>query len=194
MALKQVSESVFELTLGSKAYRVVFSIGVKDLLFRAISDSYTKYLIAHPEASLIPSDLRVKYFELSQRSKDPDAAESTERELKELIQEILEVGQAESERHADRLERNMRAALDDIKYHIWSILLTQRSLEGQITEYVSPERVQHSEEFASGEALEDLTKLFDMSFDKIQQAVKKSQQMSQRVQEVAKSLLPSSTP
>ncbi len=196
MALKQISESVYELALGNKVYRVVFSIGVKDLLFRAISDSYSKYLLGHPEASLIPQEHKAKYFELNQQlsTADKNRSEELQAELKDLIQEILIVGQQESERQQDKVERNMRAALDEIKYSLWSILLTQRTLEGQISEYVSPERVKHSEEFASDEALEDLTKLFDASFARVQQAVKKSLEMSQRVQDLSEIASQSLTP
>jgi len=198
MALTRVSETVYELTHKDKSYRIVFSLGVKDLLFRAISDSYSRFLVEHPEEGLIPQEFRAKYFKLAGElealgEEDDAAAKAISDQMTGLIEEIMVVGQKVAVEQEDKLLKNMYSALDAIKYRVWSILLTQRSTEGQITEYISPERVQNAEEFSTDEMLDDLTKLFDLAFVQVQGALKKTQAMAKSLSQMGRTLLQSTT-
>lgn len=191
--LVQRSDGAYELTVADKVYLVRFSVGVKELIFQKVVETYAGFLRdGSDEFDPLSSSKKNKLIELYTKyadAKSLDEQKAAREEIDDLVAAMFSDAQAREAATA-KVEQQMAAMLSDLHYQVCSVLLTQRDMEGRITEYVSPSRIKFSGEFDQHEKA--LQELRTKAFDTINETVKKTEKVSEDLAQVLRDgLIPS---
>lgn len=177
------TDGAYELLAADKVYLIRFSVGVKELIFQKVVEVYAKFLENNAD-EVDPMTARsrnqlVGFYTEYMQEEDPVRREAIKKQIEQLMQDAFTGAPSTEDRIQAKLEQKMSELLNSLHFEVCSLLLTQRDMEGRVTEYVSPNRIKFSGEFDACQA--ELDELRTKAFDYLNEVVKKSQKISQEL-------------
>ena len=186
--LKQVGKNEYELATKDKIYRIKFSLGVKDRLVNLVVGNYTKQISNDPFSGLVPAEVHsrmIDCFDRLLKCEDDDERAEVQAELNALLQSMT--GDSDVNQTMQlMLQKRLIALSENLKYEIWSELLTQRDMEGIVKDYISPARIKDGGEF--DEVEDQLLDLLAFAYEIIEGTLKKTYDLSEKTTKMLGSL------
>ena len=178
MALKKAGKNEYELAVGQKVYRVKFSMGVKDRLVELVVSNYARHLDGNMLSGLVPRDMTAQIMDVYERllkSETDEERVAIQTELQDIVSVFTEDHEV-AQRTQLIFQKRLLQLSDALKYEVWSELLTQRNMEGVVTEYVSPDRIKDGGEF--DDCVDELLDLLTVAYTVIEETLKKTSEMT----------------
>ena len=178
MALKKAGKNEYELAVGQKVYRVKFSMGVKDRLVELVVSNYARHLDGNMLSGLVPRDMTAQIMDVYERllkSETDEERVAIQTELQDIVSVFTEDHEV-AQRTQLIFQKRLLQLSDALKYEVWSELLTQRNMEGAVTEYVSPDRIKDGGEF--DDCVDELLDLLTVAYTVIEETLKKTSEMT----------------
>lgn len=170
--LKKISKSKYTLKIGRRTHEIVFSIGLKRLLFERIIEGYFDGMMVEG----LSDEAKVELEKLQLQLIDAEGKEEQAKVEKKI--KLLYLGNMRLTGEG-KVQERIYKTIGDIYSEILAILLTERNNVGEIVKEVTATEVEFSPEYAE---LEDsLHELVGIVFDIFEETAKKNEKMIERV-------------
>lgn len=194
--LRKISSNKFEMSIEGEVFQITFSMGTKDLLFRTISDCYSKISVNN-SPQLISEESRKKYLDLvTERTQLTDLEEINQisEEIAEMYKAIVEEAERTTIEKQEEMKSLLISSITEFKYDVWALLLTQRDVDGKVVRLVTKKELQTEPKYSDVET--ELEELLTIVIAIVDDRVKKTLGTVRSLQEVterAANLSPSQT-
>lgn len=185
--LTKNSDTSYELKVGDKKYRIAFTLGMKDELYRIISGVYATANAVNQVGVVVPDEMKLPYLSAMQRQKEaaePDEIEQLAKEAADAYGAILRYIQDETLRQSGLVRDAVLDSIRQFKYDVWAFLLTKRNLEGEPVDEVTPNQLKTEELWSSEEAESSLEELLGVVLSMVDERLKKTLATAKRLKEI----------